>query len=81
MDRATAGQVMYENNDFVTMNEKKLASLRHGDSGFIFKQMHLISNLSLYENIVVSGYLDKEKSAAKVQKTAKELIEKWDFPI
>lgn len=76
MDRATTGQVMYQNNDLVTMNEKKLASLRHGDFGFIFQQMHLISNLSLYENIVVSGYLDKEKSASQVQKSADELIEK-----
>lgn len=76
MDRATSGQVLYENSDLVTMNEKKLANLRHGDFGFIFQQMHLISNLSLYENVVVSGYLDKEKSATQVQKSADELIEK-----
>jgi len=66
MDRATAGQVIYNDNDLVTMSEKKLTALRHGDFGFIFQQMHLISNLNLFENIAVSGYLDKSKSALEV---------------
>ena len=57
MERATAGQVMYNGNDIVKMSEKQLAGLRHGDFGFIFQQMHLVSNLSLFENITVTGYL------------------------
>lgn len=64
MDRATAGQVIYGEKDLVKMNEKGLASLRHTDFGFIFQQMHLVSNLSLFENIAVPGYLNKGKSAA-----------------
>lgn len=76
MDRATAGQVLYNDNNLVTMSEKKLAGLRHTDFGFIFQQMHLVSNLSLYENIVVPGYLNKQTSAAEVNTRANELIEK-----
>lgn len=79
MDRATSGQVIYNNTDLVTMNEKKLANLRHGDFGFIFQQMHLISNLSLFENIAVPGYLNKDKSAMEVNAKTDELLDKMEL--
>ena len=47
MDKATSGQVMFDGKDLVKMKEKELASLRSHDFGFIFQQMHLISNLTL----------------------------------
>ena len=75
MDRATAGQVIYGEKDLVKMNEKGLASLRHTDFGFIFQQMHLVSNLSLFENIAVPGYLNKDKSAAQVKERTEKLLE------
>lgn len=75
MDRATGGKVMYNGEDIVTLNEKKLAALRHGDFGFIFQQMHLVSNLSLFENITVPGYLNKNRSSAETDKRADELLE------
>lgn len=76
MDRATAGQVVYGGKDIVKMSENDLAKLRHGDFGFIFQQMHLVSNLSLFENVAVSGYLNKSVSADEVNKRAEELLEK-----
>ena len=76
MDRATGGQVIYNGSDIVKMNEKQLASLRHTDFGFIFQQMHLVSNLSLFENITVPGYLNKNRTADETDKRAEELMEK-----
>lgn len=76
MDRATAGTVTYKDSNLVAMNEKNLARLRYTDFGFIFQQMHLVSNLSLFENIVVPGYLNKERTAGETKKRAEELIEK-----
>ena len=76
MDRQTAGQVLFKDSDIVKMKEKHLAALRQKDFGFIFQQMHLVSNLSLYENVVVPGYLNKEKSAKEVNARADELLEK-----
>ena len=67
MDKATAGKVIYNGQDLVTANEKKLSLLRHTDFGFIFQQMHLISNLNLFENIAVSGYLNKDKSTDDIR--------------
>ncbi len=79
MDRATAGEVLYDGNDIVKMKEKELAKLRYSDFGFIFQQMHLVSNLTLFENVVVPGYLNKRKSAGKVKNRAEQLLEKMSL--
>lgn len=76
MDKATSGQVIYRGEDLVTMNEKQLAKLRHSDFGFIFQQMHLIGNLSLYENIAVPGFLNKKQATCDVKQHTEELLEK-----
>ena len=76
MDKATAGQVFYNDKDIVTMKEKELSKLRQKDFGFIFQQMHLVSNLTLFENVAVSGYLDKNTSANDVKNHTEELLEK-----
>lgn len=75
MDRATSGEVIYGGRDIVKMKEKELARLRYTDFGFIFQQMHLVSNLTLFENVAVSGYLNKSKSAAEVKRRADKLLE------
>ena len=79
MDRATAGSVSYGGNDLVKMNERSLSALRHTDFGFIFQQMHLVSNLTLFENVAVPGYLNKERSAQEVRQRADELLEKMNI--
>ena len=76
MDRATSGQVIYGGQDIVTMKEKELSKLRQKDFGFIFQQMHLVSNLSLLENIAVSGYLNKDTATNDVKARTEELLEK-----
>lgn len=76
MDRATAGEVLYGGKDIVKLKEKELAKLRHSDFGFIFQQMHLVSNLTLLENVVVPGYLNKDQSASEVRNRAEQLLEK-----
>lgn len=79
MDRATAGEVFYGGKDIVKMKEKELAKLRYSDFGFIFQQMHLVSNLTLFENVVVPGYLNKRQSAGKVKNRAEQLLEKMSL--
>lgn len=75
MDRATAGEAIYNGSDIVKMKENDLAKLRYTDFGFIFQQMHLVSNLTLFENVAVPGYLNKSKSAAEVRKRTEKLLE------
>ncbi len=79
MDKATSGSVMYQGKDIVKMKEKELSSLRHTDFGFVFQQMHLVSNLSLFENVAVPGYLNKKKSKAEVDARTNELLDRMDL--
>ena len=58
------------------MKEKELSKLRQKDFGFIFQQMHLVSNLTLFENVAVSGYLDKNVSTLEVKENTEALLEK-----
>lgn len=75
MDRATAGSVLYQGSDLAGMSEKQLTALRRSDFGFIFQQMHLVSNLTLRENITVPGYLNPKKTAAVIDSRADSLLE------
>ncbi|MBP3271463.1 MAG: ABC transporter ATP-binding protein [Ruminococcus sp.] len=79
MDRATSGKVMYGGGNITEMSEKALSKLRCTDFGFVFQQIHLVSNLTLSENIAVPGYLAKGRSASEVNKRAEELIEKMNI--
>jgi len=75
MDSATSGEVRYRQEVISHYPEKKMAALRAKEFGFVFQQSHLVSNLTLYENVVVPGFLDKQKSGEAVQKKALELLE------
>lgn len=75
MDKATGGSVIYNNIELTNASENELAKLRHTDFGFIFQQMHLVNNLSLFENIVVPGYLNKNKTKEEIINKALELLE------
>ncbi|MCR5480990.1 MAG: ABC transporter ATP-binding protein [Ruminococcus sp.] len=79
MDRATSGSIMYEGMDLVTLKEKKLAELRHTNFGFVFQQMHLVSNLTIFENVAVTGYLNKSVSAKETNRRTDELLEKMSI--
>lgn len=75
MNHTTAGEVIYHGENIQQLKEKKMANLRSKEFGYVFQQIHLVSNLTLYENVTVAGYLNKNKSANEVKKRADELFE------
>lgn len=74
MDRATSGEVIYGGRDLVKLSEKELTLLRRKDFGFVFQKMHLVSNMTMFENVVVPAYLDKSVPAQETDKKALELF-------
>lgn len=62
MDTITAGSVTFNGQEISSLSEKKMAQLRANAFGFIFQQPHLVSNLTLFENIAVAGYAAKAGS-------------------
>ncbi len=79
MDVPTSGKVFYKDKEITGLNEKMMAELRYKEFGFVFQQVHLVSNLSLYENILVPGYMDKEKTSSEVKARANKLLEQMDI--
>lgn len=76
MDKINSGNVTYRGTDITGMNEKGLAALRTEEFGFVFQQTHLVSNLTLLENVKVAGYLQKKRAAKETEKRAEELLAK-----
>ncbi|MCM1040049.1 MAG: ABC transporter ATP-binding protein [Ruminococcus sp.] len=78
MDKPTKGEVRYKESAISSLKEKKMALLRSKEFGFVFQQAHLVSNLTLFENVAVTGYLDRQKSEKEVRERAKMLLEKMN---
>ena len=55
MDKSE-GSIIYKNSNLTKLNENKLVKLRSKDFGFVFQQMHLVGNLTVFENIAIPGY-------------------------
>lgn len=78
MDTISSGQVFYKGQKLGTLSEKRMAALRASEFGFVFQQTHLVSNLTLFENVIVAGFLEKGKSEQAVRDRAEELLEQMN---
>lgn len=59
MDGITSGEVVFKGQTISGFSENKMAKLRASEFGFVFQQTHLVSNLTLFENVAVAGYSGK----------------------
>ena len=76
MDRMSGGSVVFNQQKLEDFSEDELSRLRLRKMGFIFQQIHLLKNLTIGDNIIVSAYLAKERSRKEVVRKAMELMEK-----
>ncbi len=79
MDAVTAGNVLYRGSSITSLREQDMAELRAQRFGFVFQQAHLVSNLTLLENIAVPGYLKEGRSAADTRAAASALVDRMDL--
>ena len=68
MDRASIGEIYFRNMNFSKYSEEELSEFRKLHCGYVFQQIHLINNMSLMDNVLISGLL--------VQKNKKNLLER-----
>lgn len=74
MDALTSGEVRFRGRRISGAKESELAELRAQSFGFVFQAAHLVSDLTLFENVVVPGYLKHGRSAAEARQIAESLI-------
>ena len=60
MDEATAGKVDFFGSELTSLNARQISDLRLEEMGFVFQQMYMLKNLSVYDNILLPAYQSRE---------------------
>ena len=80
MDRPTAGSVSFFGKDLMKLDAAQMSEMRLDEMGFIFQQMYMLKNLSIYDNIILPAYQSKngkgKEKRATINDRAKELMKK-----
>lgn len=83
MDHLTAGEVIFSGKSIGALSDKKMSEVRINDMGFVFQQMHMLRNLSIYDNIIISAYHSQQgktkEGRARINERAIELMRKMDI--
>lgn len=74
MDSITSGVVTYKERNISSFSEKQMAELRANEFGFVFQQTHLVSNLTLFENVAVAGYVSSKLTIKQAWEKALALL-------
>ncbi|MGL1890686.1 MAG: ABC transporter ATP-binding protein [Spirochaetaceae bacterium] len=74
MDKITSGSVFFNNKEINVFSENEMSVFRLNKMGFIFQNSHLLKNLDILDNILVSGYKSKISTRAEVKKRALDLM-------
>lgn len=78
MDEMTAGEVVFVGKDISSLKQKELANLRLDEMGFIFQQMYMLKNLSVFDNIILPACQSKKsgESRSQIVKRGEQLMRK-----
>lgn len=79
MDKVTDGKVFYRDIEISGLKERQMAKLRSKEFGFVFQQTHLVSNLTLKENILVAGYLSQKEKPDDVRKHTEHFLNQMNI--
>ena len=76
LQRASSGQILYDETDFTALSQSKCDSFRLKNIGVVFQEFNLIPEMTAYENILLPLMLLKKHP----DKTyANELIDRLDL--
>lgn len=80
MDRATAGKIEFFGRFIQELPAKEMSDLRLHKMGFIFQQMYMLKNLTIYDNIILPAYQSesgkRKNGRAVARERARELMHK-----
>ena len=78
IDTITSGEILLNDIRIDKVKEKEMAKIRRKDIGFVFQEPNLLEDFTVFENVVMSGYL-LTKDRAKVNKRCEELLKDVDM--
>lgn len=68
MDSITAGNVYFAGKNIANLSQRELAALRLDEMGFIFQQMYMLKNLTVFDNVILPACQSKKNTAGKKEK-------------
>lgn len=68
MDKPTLGRIQFFEEELSGLSNDSLAIFRRKNCGFVFQQMFLLDNMSILDNIIVSGLLVSNNKKDIVQR-------------
>ena len=89
LDKPTAGEVLLNGKNLVSLKEKEISAFRREHLGFVFQDFNLLDNFSLKDNIflplVLSGvdYREMEKRLAPIASLLgiEKLLNKYPYEV
>lgn len=78
MDSATAGEILFFGEEMTKLSANQVSDLRLKQMGFVFQQMYMLKNLSIYDNIVLPAYQSAsgKEQRREINERAKVLMAK-----
>lgn len=80
MDGATAGKIDFFGKDLTSLKANEMSDVRLEEMGFVFQQMYMLKNLTVYDNIILPAYQTTEgktkSGREKINERAKILMQK-----
>lgn len=73
MDKPTLGSINFSGSEISKLSNDKLAVFRRLNCGFVFQQMFLMDNMSILDNILMSGLL-VSSDRKTIAERARELL-------
>lgn len=74
LDRPTTGDILFNNINITSLNEKKLAAFRNQHIGFVFQFHHLLPEFTAIENVCIPAFINKT-SKKEAELKANELLD------
>lgn len=65
MDSITTGEAKFCGKNIAKMGEKELADLRLDEMGFIFQQMYMLKNLTVFDNIILPACQSRKQKRSR----------------
>ncbi len=78
MDTATAGEILFFGKKMTQLSANQVSDMRLSKMGFVFQQMYMLKNLSIYDNIILPAYQSASGKAQRreINERAKVLMAK-----
>lgn len=65
MDDLNAGTVNFFGKELSNMTSNEMSDLRLDEMGFVFQQMYMLKNLTVYDNILLPAYQSKSNKVSR----------------